>query len=58
MQGASFESAREEIGRDHAARTPVPHAGWSTANPLNRGMETGLYMVQTCLNYIRLLPAL
>jgi len=22
MQGASLESAREEIGRDHAARTP------------------------------------
>jgi hypothetical protein len=28
MQGASFESAREEIGLDHAARVLASHAGW------------------------------
>jgi len=27
MQGASLESAREEIGRDQIARTPKPRQG-------------------------------
>jgi hypothetical protein len=57
MQGASLESAREEIGRDHAARTPAPHAGCNTAKATTRSL-TGLQdMVQTFLNYSRLSPA-
>jgi len=31
MQGASFESARNEMGRDHAALALASHAGWDTA---------------------------
>jgi len=31
MQGASFWSARDEIGLDHVARTLEPHAGFGTA---------------------------
>jgi len=31
MHGASLESAREEIGRDHAARVRASPAGWDPA---------------------------
>jgi hypothetical protein len=57
MQGASFESARDEIGRDHDARAPASHAGWDPAQAIIRGLETRLDIVQTFLNYSRLLSA-
>ena len=44
MQGASFESAREEIGHDHDARAPASHAGWDPAQAIIGGLETRLDM--------------
>ena len=44
MQGDSFESARKEIGRDHAARTPISPAEWYTAQAITCGLETRLVM--------------
>jgi len=57
MQGDSFESARKEIGRDHAARTPISPAEWYTAQAITCGLETRLGMVQILLNYSWLLDA-
>ena len=45
MQGESFESARKEIGLDHAARALVSHAGSNPSWAITRGLETQLVMV-------------
>jgi hypothetical protein len=45
MQGASFESARDEMGRDHAARTLVSHAGWDPAYVITRDWAIRLAML-------------
>jgi hypothetical protein len=57
MQGASLESARDEKGRDHDARTPASPAGWDPAKAITRGLEERLVTVQSLLNYSRLLPS-
>ena len=47
MQGESFESARDEMGRDHAVRTPASHAGWYSAYAITRGLDRRLVMLRT-----------
>jgi len=49
MQGESFESARKEIGRDHAARTPISPAEWYTAQAITCGLETQLVTLQNLI---------
>jgi len=44
MQGASFESARKEIGRDHAARKRESPVGQYTAQAVTCGLEKRLVM--------------
>jgi len=44
MQGASFESARDEMGRDHEAREPIPPAGGAPTRAFTRTLTRRLLM--------------
>ena len=57
MHGANFESAREEMGLDHVARTPRPNTGlYPAASPRDLTVRMVTFLTDQ-INYNRLASA-